>query len=40
MSKEYLIKSRYYGNYSKGFISVEVVNQETLDKLRLLVESD
>lgn len=37
MSKEYLIKSECYGNYSRGFISVEVVNQETYERLQKLV---
>jgi hypothetical protein len=40
LTKAYLIQSKGYGNYSRGFISVEVVNQDTLDKLKQLVEAD
>ncbi|MCR8994700.1 hypothetical protein [Brevibacillus laterosporus] len=38
MAKEYLVKSECYINYSRGLISVEVIDEKTLEELRQLIQ--
>lgn len=36
MSKEYLVRSSYYGYYSLGFVCIEIINEETMQQLNKL----
>lgn len=38
--KEYIVKSSWHGGYSNGFVCVEIVNEETLNKLRKLIADE